>query len=372
MDFTKFLNSKDIASYLRRIHYEFTPEQAMYVIHGATERPLSEKHAAYEELIERFGGHALRERRQGVFRGQTVASFLRTYMERENALLAELMRDGDDAVCTYDYLSKEEDGWFQDGYGHHLVYRNFSEALADVQAENTDGDILKIAVTKRYFSGRSIEATLLPDGSCLKIDETSGERDEAFLHAFEWMWVKLPTPFKYGDLLVPVQKNKWDPDPVDGSVRGLLVLTDMATWGSGELKKNGFRNSRTPNFTRREQTLALRDRLIEKHETYGDESDMLLSGYYIEENEVCYDYTLGMDGTYLNYERFRGELRGHDRMLRSLSNFLKGNLGLELMLKAHRLILAEEEARARRAELSFYTDEALALTGIQKKSKISS
>ena len=107
MDFTKFLNSKDIASYLRRIHYEFTPEQAMYVIHGATERPLSEKHAAYEELIERFGGHALRERRQGVFRGQTVASFLRTYMERENALLAELMRDGDFiAVGTTDKIFK--------------------------------------------------------------------------------------------------------------------------------------------------------------------------------------------------------------------------------------------------------------------------
>ena len=109
MDITRFLNSKDIATYLRRIRYEFTPEQAMYVVHAAAEIPLAEKYAAYEELIEMYPDHALRERRQGVFKDQTVASFLRTYMERENALLAEFKRDGDDAVCTYDYFSKEDD-----------------------------------------------------------------------------------------------------------------------------------------------------------------------------------------------------------------------------------------------------------------------
>lgn len=371
MDITKFLNSKDIASYLRRIRYEFTPEQAMYVIHGAAEIPLAEKHAAYEELIERCGGHALRERRQGVFKDQTVASFLRTYMERENALLAEFKRDGDDAVFIYDYFSKEDDAWFQDGYGHHQLYRNFSEVLDDVQSENADGDMLKITVTKRYFSGRTIEATFLPDGACLKLDEISGECDEAFLHAFEWMWVKIPTPFKYGDILVPVLKSKWDPDTSDGSVKGLIVLTNMATWGSRELKKNGFRNTKTPNYTRREQDFAVCDRLIEKHEEYGDESDMLLCGYYLDGTDICYDHTtLGMEHSYLNYERFRGELKGHDRMLRSVSNFLKGELELELMLKAHRLICAEEEFRTRRRDLeSFYTDEGLTLTGIPKQQR---
>ncbi len=370
MDFTKFLNSKDIATYLRRIRYEFTPEQAMYVVHAAAEIPLAEKYAAYEELIELYPDHALRERRQGVFKDQTVASFLRTYMERESALLAELKRDGDDAVCTYDYFSKEEDAWFQDGYGHHVVYRNFSEALGDAQSENADGNIAKITVTKRYFSGRTIEATLLPDGTCLKSDEISGERDDAFLHAFDWMWVKIPTPFRFGDILAPVLKNKWDPDTPDGSIKGLIVLTDMETWGSEELKKNGFRNTKTPNYTRREQNFAIRDRLIEKHEEYGDESDMLLFGYFLDGVDLCYDHTLGIEQGYLNYERFRGELKGHDRMLRSVSNFLKGELELELMLKAHRLICAEEEYRARRSDMvSFYTDEGLALAGIGKEYK---
>ena len=368
MDFTKFLNSKDIASYLRRIRYEFTPEQAMYVVHAAAEVPLPERHAAYEELIETYPDHALKERRQGVFKDQTVATFLRTHMERENALLAELRRDGDDAVCIYDYFSVSEDGWFEDGYGHHPVYRNFSECMHDVFLQNSDGDIAKITITKRYFSGRTIEATLLPDGTCLKIDEDGGERDEAFLHAFEWMWVKLPTPFRYGDILAPVLQNKWDPCTTDGSVKGLIVLTDMETWGSEELKKNGFINTKAPNYTRKEHNFALRDRLIEKHEEYGDESDMILCGYYLDGTDFCYDHTLGMEHSYLNYERFRGELKGHDRMLRSVSNFLKGELELELMLKAHRLILAEEASRARRSDMvSFYTDEGLTLAGIQKQ-----
>ena len=367
MDITKFLNSKDIASYLRRIRYAFTPEQAMYVIHAAEERTLPEKHAAYEELIGAYPDHALRERRQGVFKDQTVASFLRTYMQRENALLAEFKRDGDDAICTYDYFSKEDDAWYQDGYGHYHVYRNFSEALDDVQAGNEDGDITKITVTKQYFSGRTIEATLLPDGTCLKINEVSGERDEAFLHAFDWMWVKIPTPFKYGDILAPVVRNKWDTRTTDGSDKELIVLMDMATWGSKELKKNGFHNAKNPNYTRREQNFAACDRLIEKHEEYGDESDMLLCGYYFEGTDLCYDHTFGLEHSYLNYERFRGELKGHNRMLRSVSNFLKGELELELMLKAHRLICAEEECREKRYFLDLYTDEGLTLAGIQSK-----
>lgn len=52
-DYTKFLNSRDIAHYLRKIGYEWTPEQAMYVIHAAAENSIGEKHAAYEELIGR-------------------------------------------------------------------------------------------------------------------------------------------------------------------------------------------------------------------------------------------------------------------------------------------------------------------------------
>ena len=91
---------------------------------------------------------------------------------------------------------------------------------------------------------------------------------------------------------------------------------------------------------------------------------MILGGYYVEENEVCYDYMLGMDG-YLSYERFRGELKGHDRMLRSVSNFLKGELELELLLKAHRLICAEEECRAKSSFLDLHTDEGLTLAGIK-------
>ena len=369
MDFTKFLNSKDIATYLRRIRYAFTPEQAMYVVHAAAERTLPEKHAAYAELIEAYPDHALRERRQGVFKDQTVASFLRTYMERENALLAEFRRDGDDAICTYDYFSKEDDAWYQDGYGHHPVYRNFSEAFEDAQAENEDGNIAKITVTKRYFSGRTIEATLLPDGACLKVDELSGERDEAFLHAFDWMWVKIPTPFRYGDILAPVLKNKWGPRTSGGSVEGLVVLTDMATWGSKELKKNGFRNSKTPNYTRREQNFAACDRFIENHEEYGDDSDMILCGYFLDGDDLYYDHSLGIEQGYLNYARYRGELKGQDRMLRSVSNFLKGELELDLMLKAHRLICAEEECRAKRSFLDLYTDEGLTLAGVHKQNQ---
>lgn len=50
-----------------------------------------------------------------------VASFLRAYIRKEDALLAELKRDGDKAIFTYDYFSKEKGCWFEDGYGRHPI-----------------------------------------------------------------------------------------------------------------------------------------------------------------------------------------------------------------------------------------------------------
>ena len=79
----KFLNSRDIVGYLREINYQFSPEEMMFLIHESRTVPLAEKHAAYWELIERYPDYPLKERRRAVFRNQTVASFLRIYMQRE-------------------------------------------------------------------------------------------------------------------------------------------------------------------------------------------------------------------------------------------------------------------------------------------------
>ena len=40
MDIIRFINSRDIAEYLRKIDYKFSPEEAMFLIHEGKISPL--------------------------------------------------------------------------------------------------------------------------------------------------------------------------------------------------------------------------------------------------------------------------------------------------------------------------------------------
>ena len=85
MDIINFINSKDIAEHLQKISYQFSPEEAMFVIHEGRDIPLKEKHAAYEELIRLYPNHPLKERSQSIFKKQTLSAFARGYQKTKRA-----------------------------------------------------------------------------------------------------------------------------------------------------------------------------------------------------------------------------------------------------------------------------------------------
>lgn len=66
----------------------------------------------------------------------------------------------------------------------------------------------------------------------------------------------------------------------------------------------------------------------------------------------------------MNFEYYRGELCGKKRILTAISNYLKDNISLELLLAAYHTILTEEWAKDTRPWN--ITDEGLSLAGIPK------
>lgn len=207
MDIIKFLNSRDIAEYLRKINYKFSPEEAMFVIHEGRNIPIAEKHAAYEELIKHYPDYVLKERREEVFKNQTLASFLGAYMQKENRLIEECKREGDDAIFYASYFSKADDSWIEHS-PYDEIYHTFNDCFAETLKDD-DGNIVKLTIYKKYIQTNCmIELELLPDGTVLKVEgDSSPERDEQILNAFEWMWVSILTPFKRGDIVIPPQRN---------------------------------------------------------------------------------------------------------------------------------------------------------------------
>ena len=363
MDFIRFLNSKDIAGYLRQIGYKFSPEEAMFVIHEGRNIPLAEKHTAYGELIKLYPDYPLKERREEVFKNQTLASFLRAYMQKENRLIEECKKDGDDAIYYASYFSKADDSWIEHS-PYDEIYHTFNDCFAETLKDD-DGNTVKLTIYKKYIQTNCmIELELLPDGTVLKVEgDSSPERDEQILNAFEWMWVKIPTPFKKGDIVIPCKERVWDwQSHEEGEVA--VVLTDMCTWGSKELAENGYKNAKS--HKNNEKDFEGIDKLIKRHEESGDISDMIAVGYFVNvDGTIYHDHTLGSE-IYLDYEYYRGELTGKYRILKAVSNYVKGEISLELLMQGYQTILLEEKLEEiKKHHLIVYCDEHLVKAGLK-------
>lgn len=154
-------------------------------------------------------------------------------------------------------------------------------------------------------------------------DDMSDYEKELIDDGFDGMWFYFPTPFKKGDILTFSDQ--------------IFILSEFGY-------ENGFR---------------------ERLEKNGDSTDMTAFGYFVDEgdghifNECMHHY--------MDLEYYCGELNGKNRILMAVSNYLKDEISLELLLNAYHIILTEEHAK------DFlprgFTNEGLALAGIAERKK---
>ena len=352
MDFIKFLNSKDIAEHLRKINYEFSPEEAAYVVHEARNVPLSEKHEAYRELIARYPDHVL-EKSNGDFETQPLSRFLQKLMRLETEYIEECKTPSPNAAYTFSVYTEDQNGrlsWFEDG-ARGILYPNYEACFRAASEE----EAVKLRIIKRYFSGReSVELELLPDESVLFV--TVSGKEEGITTAFDWFWINLPTPFRRGDLLRRISEMPPREDL-------FVVLETMSTWGGKELAENGFVDcGNKPNTERKrgELDFAAWDRLIEYHKRNGDIGDMNFEGYEVKPNgEVLWDTY----ATYLDFERCRA-VPENKKALVALSAYMKGEISEDLLLNAYRYHVLNAMLSETKDGFSLYTKEGLARAGI--------
>ena len=117
MDIYRFLDSNDIRAHLQRLRYGFTLPEAAFLIWQCATAPLSEKHAAWRELIKTMPDCRM-ERRRNMCEIQSMHGFLQEYIELEEKLLRNFHRESD-AVYFYSVLLKDEH--FPDGFERTYV-----------------------------------------------------------------------------------------------------------------------------------------------------------------------------------------------------------------------------------------------------------
>lgn len=155
--------------------------------------------------------------------------------------------------------------------------------------------------------------------------------------AFDGLWVEIPTPFKKGDILIGVSKYWTNMKP--------FVLEHIPYWVEDE----------------RDQ------RLVERLRDYGDVSDLITSIFGQEEDGTIYrDH----GPNYLHLEYYDQILEGTERILTTVSNYLKGDLELELLLRAYDLLKRESYTQKERHYLKMcFTDEGCIKAGLQAENK---
>ena len=174
-------------------------------------------------------------------------------------------------------------------------------------------------------------------------DENSLKGDDfKLLTAFDFMWFRIPAPFKKGDIV-------YNPRSMYSNENQPFVLTNLSCWDEQDYRANGY-TERDYNF----KSIAKRLADVSSH----DCSDMSAHGYLLREGILDYDWLWN----YLDFEYYDKELAGNNRILLALSNYFKGKLDLEKFLNAYLLIRNEESIDGDMV----FTDEELSLVGLKK------
>lgn len=349
MDILDFINSRDIRGHLRKIGYQLSPLEAAFVIRDSAGHTFEEKLAAFEWLIQNSKDFGPFERNY-CFHFETFHDFLRRYIAFRRVCLQRFL-DGDGAVYSYSW--SERNDWIED----HRAFSTFADCLAAIRRDNEDGEAQGFLVRKtrletaEHYDKNNIQDARLNSGyEITSLESVPRDEEERMLaEALNWVWISLPTPFKRGDILqcmrawVPYEEHPF-------------VLDALTIWDRKDYMLNGFAEG-SEETVRADQTVR---RLREN----GDSSDMGGYCYYLTR-----DFGLIRDHTptfnFLDLEYFRGELTGVHKGLRGVSQFLKGTVGMEVLVNGcvHALL----EADLSEKELAYrnnYTKEGQAILGL--------
>ena len=156
---------------------------------------------------------------------------------------------------------------------------------------------------------------------------TEYERD-LYEYAFESRWYCFPTPFKEGDIVYDCRDNK--PHSHDCVCRGTFVLKGISN-GEEDIKRC----------------------------VHADTTDMNAWGWFSDYDGTIYRETMF---NYMDLERFTGKLKGQERIQIALSNFIKGELEVELLLQSQRTLMMRDYGEEWLP--NWYTDEGMEPAGI--------
>lgn len=367
MDIYPFIDSLTIREHLQKLDYGFGASEMAYLIWQSRKRTLKEKLRAWQELMETTADEEVFADRR---KGTKISLFhvLRKYVNAQKNRV-EAFQDGKNCVYFYGY---EEDSFYEGEEGLKRVpwrigsegcfrdYKSCCEALEhEVEKFRGTGreSSLKDLWIERYDldGARECEAAHVDAGigitrfRCRSVmDEDGADMDSRGDADFEdiclEMCIDIPTPFCRGDLVY--HWGSYDKKP--------FVLDYINTWDRGKRLENGF-SEREAEEGEEERNWCFRR---------GEPSGMWTYGYEMRDGFGVWYEELGYE-EYFNLEYYREPLEGKEQVLKLISEYLKGNCCLELLLNGYAYLLLDgKDRQLRERYCRSYREEGRRLLGL--------
>lgn len=339
MDVYKYIRSKDVREYNKKIKHEFNTLESTFLVWRNYDISLCEKHEAWRQICSEMPDTEIKKR-LNVDYAPSLYELIELFIKTDKFLINEFYREDDCAIYGYRFYCEGDNGWSEDFRTPYSCFEKLKKALE----EDFDLPIVAIEYRKQYLNSewKNIVLSIKKDGTVMNVSMQGFEDDflkdnslkdkEEF---FEGLWIDVPTPFKVGDIVCS-KKTPFGYSVYNGEQP--FVLTYIANWSRKDSLERGDKTDRSE----------WQDERITRWKESGDSSDMIANGYFLATDyndrytgdfydECMHDYT--------DLEYYRGEFVGGERVLLPVSYFVKGEIGEETFIKACEIIKKQEEVK---------------------------
>lgn len=323
MDIYKFINSKDIRNYLREINYEFTPVETAWLIWQCENITLKEKHNAWNEIINTMPDCSFEV-------VESLHSFLKDLIGLENKTIEKFSMNENDTVYNFYINCAADDNDYAYCYDfNHKEYSNYDDMLKDIKdiAENYKRKIGNFNLCKEDKNKSTlINLFMYPNFEVKGVD--SKELYDKIDSIFTDMHFLFPTPFKQGDIVC--------------------------------IPKSIAECERNPHIVSFEEKVVSRMQIdgsfpVYRQKTYGDGSIFL-------------DFITN----YMDLEYYHGKFDGQKKIIKALSNYLKGKIDISLFVNSYHYYLTESYLNKNclnKRQVMNYSDDDLILAGLKEEER---
>ena len=324
------INSKAISDYCRSIEHKFNTEELAVLVYRNKKMNIEEKIDKYKDLIKNYPDMEVIER-INCKHYDSIKEMIENEISRLEDLYHKFISKNEDCIYTWIEYNKST---LQ--YDHRNTIKNTKKTFEEAYKEVSDyvkeyNDTISFEIIMKDFNNweNNITGYYVIENKEIKLINLI-ENKNNFLD-IDNIFLNMPTPFKKGDILISNSKAK-----NYGDFGEIFVLDYLSTW-----RKN-------------------LDELLKKGNY--DSSDMIGYGYYLY-GEDSTEFVLDHKWDYDSFEYYDGELTGKNRILKDISSFIKGKIGLELFIHAYDFYKTEYKNEM----TEFYTDEGLKLAGMTSK-----